>query len=224
MELFHPKKTIYTTFEFTDIAGLVKGASKGEGLGNQFLSNIRLTDAICHVVRCFDDADITHVEGSVDPIRDIEIINLELIMADLQTIENRLSKVERKAVTNKDKDALAEVVVLKKLKEALEAGKPARSVELDKDELLLIKAFSLLTIKPMIYIANMSDEEIVDPDANPYFQKVKELAELEPVSYTYLDVYKRQLLLISHHPYRYSRQCRMHAYKYNHEHKKKPTE
>ena len=179
VELFHPKKTIYTTFEFTDIAGLVKGASKGEGLGNQFLSNIRLTDAICHVVRCFDDADITHVEGSVDPIRDIEIINLELIMADLQTIDNRLSKVERKAVTNKDKDALAEVVVLKKLKEALEAGKPARSVELDKDELLLIKAFSLLTIKPMIYIANMSDEEIADPQANPYFQKVTELANLE---------------------------------------------
>lgn len=179
VELFHPKKTIYTTFEFTDIAGLVKGASKGEGLGNQFLSNIRLTDAICHVVRCFDDADITHVEGSVDPIRDIEIINLELIMADLQTIDNRLSKVERKAVTNKDKDAIAEVVVLKKLKEALEAGKPARSVKLDKDELLLIKAFSLLTIKPMIYIANMSDEEIADPQANPYFQKVKELANLE---------------------------------------------
>ena len=179
VELFHPKKTIYTTFEFTDIAGLVKGASKGEGLGNQFLSNIRLTDAICHVVRCFDDADITHVEGSVDPIRDIEIINLELIMADLQTLDYRLSKVERNAVTNKDKDALAEVVVLKKLKEALEAGKPARSVELDKDELLLIKAFSLLTIKPMIYIANMSDEEIADPQANPYFQKVKELANLE---------------------------------------------
>ena len=179
VELFHPKKTIYTTFEFTDIAGLVKGASKGEGLGNQFLSNIRLTDAICHVVRCFDDADITHVEGSVDPIRDIEIINLELIMADLQTIDNRLSKVERKAVTNKDKDALAEVVVLKKLKEALEAVKPARSVELDKDELLLIKAFSLLTIKPMIYIANMSDEAIADPPANPYFPKVKELANLE---------------------------------------------
>ena len=100
-------------------------------------------------------------------------------MADLQTIDNRLSKVERKAVTNKDKDALAEVVVLKKLKEALEAGKPARSVKLDKDELLLIKAFSLLTIKPMIYIANMSDEEIADPQANPYFQKVKELANLE---------------------------------------------
>ena len=124
-ELFHPKKTIYTTFEFTDIAGLVKGASKGEGLGNQFLSNIRLTDAICHVVRCFDDPNITHVEGSVDPIRDIEIINLELIMADLQTVENRLGKVERKAQTNKDKDAIREVSVLKKLQERQRPGRAA---------------------------------------------------------------------------------------------------
>ena len=179
VELFHPKKTIYTTFEFTDIAGLVKGASKGEGLGNQFLSNIRLTDAICHVVRCFDDADITHVEGSVDPIRDIEIINLELIMADLQTIENRLSKVERKAMTNKDKDAIAEVNVLKKLQAALEAGKPVRSLDLEKEERLLIKAFNLLTLKSMIYIANMSDEEIAEPENNPYYQKVKELADSE---------------------------------------------
>ena len=178
-ELFHPKKTIYTTFEFTDIAGLVKGASKGEGLGNQFLSNIRLTDAICHVVRCFDDADITHVEGSVDPIRDIEIINLELIMADLQTIENRLGKIERKAMTNKDKDALHEVATLKKLQEAFEAGKPARSVELDEDELAMLKAFSLLTLKPMIYVANMSEEEISDPQANVYYQRVKELADSE---------------------------------------------
>lgn len=179
VEIFHPKKTIYTTFEFTDIAGLVKGASKGEGLGNQFLSNIRLTDAICHVVRCFDDADITHVEGSVDPIRDIEIINLELILADLQTVENRLGKVERKATTNKDKEALKEVTVLKKLQEALVAGKPARSVELSEDDEILIKAFSLLTIKPMIYVANMSEEEIADPDNNPYFQKVKEHANSE---------------------------------------------
>lgn len=178
-ELFHPKKTIYTTFEFTDIAGLVKGASKGEGLGNQFLSNIRLTDAICHVVRCFDDVDITHVEGSVDPIRDIEIINLELIMADLQTIENRLGKIERKAMTNKDKDALHEVATLKKLQEAFEAGKPARSVELDEDELAMLKAFSLLTLKPMIYVANMSEEEISDPQANVYYQRVKELADSE---------------------------------------------
>jgi len=132
VNLFHPKKTIYTTFEFTDIAGLVKGASKGEGLGNQFLSHIRQTDAICEVVRCFDDENITHVEGSVDPIRDIEIINLELIFADLQTIENRLSKVERKA-QSKDKEAMLEVSVLKKLQEALTEGKAARSVELSKE-------------------------------------------------------------------------------------------
>ena len=179
VELFHPKKTIYTTFEFTDIAGLVKGASKGEGLGNQFLSNIRLTDAICHVVRCFEDDDITHVEGNVDPIRDIEIINLELIMADLQTVENRLSKVERKALTNKDKDSVAELAVLKKLKEALEAGKAARTVDLAKEELDIVKAFSLLTLKPMIYIANMSDVEIADSENNEYYQKVKAFAESE---------------------------------------------
>lgn len=178
-ELFQTKKSIYTTFEFTDIAGLVKGASKGEGLGNQFLSNIRLTDAICHVVRCFDDADITHVEGSVDPIRDIEIINLELVMADLQTVENRISKVERKALTNKDKDAIAELDVLKKLQATLVEGKPARSLDLTKEELFIIKAFSLLTVKPMIYIANMSEEEIADPDSNVYYQKVKALADSE---------------------------------------------
>ena len=178
-ELFQPKKTIYTTFEFTDIAGLVKGASKGEGLGNQFLSNIRLTDAICHVVRCFDDPNITHVEGSVDPLRDIEIIQLELVMADLQSVENRLSKVERKAQTNKDQAAVAEVSVLKKIQEALLAGKSARSVELDKEELAIVKAFSLLTLKPMIYVANMNDEEIVNPEANPYYQQVAKLAQSE---------------------------------------------
>ena len=114
VKLFNPKKTIYTTFEFTDIAGLVKGASQGEGLGNQFLSHIRQTDAICHVVRCFEDPNITHVEGSVDPIRDIEIINLELAIADLQSVENRLTKIERKAQA-KDKEALAEYNVLNKL-------------------------------------------------------------------------------------------------------------
>ena len=174
--LFHPKKTIHATFEFTDIAGLVKGASKGEGLGNQFLSNIRLTDAICHVVRCFDDSDITHVEGSVDPIRDIEIINLELIMADLQTVENRLGKIERKAMTNKDKEAMAEVELLRRVKEALEGEKPAQSVEMDKEERLQMKNYNLLTMKPMIYIANMSEEEIAAPQDNAYFKLVKEYA------------------------------------------------
>lgn len=179
VELFHPKKTIYTTFEFTDIAGLVKGASKGEGLGNQFLSNIRLTDAICHVVRCFDDANITHVEGDVDPIRDIEIINLELIMADLQTIENRISKLVRKAKTNKDKEAIAELAVLEKVKAVLEAGMPARSLDLEKEEYAIMKAFALLTLKPMIYIANMSDEEISAPLENVHYQKVKAFADAE---------------------------------------------
>lgn len=178
VNLFHPKKTIYTTFEFTDIAGLVKGASKGEGLGNQFLSHIRQTDAICEVVRCFDDENITHVEGSVDPIRDIEIINLELIFADLQTIENRLSKVERKA-QSKDKEAMLEVSVLKKLQEALTEGKAARSVELFKEEQLVCKSYQLLTSKPMIYVANMSEEEIGNPESNVYFQKVKEYAHQE---------------------------------------------
>ena len=175
VKLFNPKKTIYTTFEFTDIAGLVKGASNGEGLGNQFLSHIRQTDAICHVVRCFDNPDITHVEGSVDPIRDIEIINLELCIADLQSVENRILKVERKAQA-KEKDALAEYNVLSKLVEALRAGKAARSVSLDKDEMEVAKSYQLLTMKPMIYVANMSEDDVADPDSNHYYQSVKEYA------------------------------------------------
>lgn len=178
VDIVQTKKAINTTFEFTDIAGLVKGASKGEGLGNQFLSNIRLTDAICHVVRCFDDDNITHVEGSVDPIRDIEIINLELILADQQTIENRLSKVERK-VKAKEQEAIFEKKVLDKLYEALVNCRPARSVDLNKEESILVKSFSLLTIKPMIYIANMAEEEIAQPENNPYYMQVKQLAESE---------------------------------------------
>lgn len=177
VELFHPKKTIYTTFEFTDIAGLVKGASKGEGLGNQFLSNIRLTDAICHVVRCFDDANITHVENSIDPVRDVEIINLELVMADLQTVENRISKVERKAITTKTKKALEEMDLLNKLKAVLEQGQPARSVEVDDEQAAFLKTYNLLSTKPVIYVANMDEEGIVDPEANPYYQALKAYAE-----------------------------------------------
>ncbi len=178
VELFHPKKTIYTTFEFTDIAGLVKGASKGEGLGNQFLSHIRQTDAICHVVRCFDDPDIMHVEGSVDPIRDIEEINLELCISDLDTVENRISKVARKAQT-KEKDAVVEYEILSKLQKALTEGKPVRLLDLSDSELDYLKGFSLLTAKPVIYIANMSDEEIANPETNKYYQKVKEFAANE---------------------------------------------
>lgn len=176
-DIFHPKKTIYTTFEFTDIAGLVKGASKGEGLGNQFLANIRNTDAIIHVVRCFEDPNITHVEGTVDPIRDIETIDLELIMADLQTVENRLDKVSRKAQAGKDKDAKAEVAVLERLKPHLEAGKLARSLEFNDDELALVRQYNLLTMKPVIFVANMDEDGVSDPDSSALYQKVKALAE-----------------------------------------------
>ena len=132
-EMIEPKKTVPTTFEFTDIAGLVRGASRGEGLGNKFLGNIRETDAICEVVRCFRDKDVTHVDGDVDPIRDIETINLELIMADLETVEKRIGRLEKKAKSG-DKEAKAEMSVLEKLKPTLEANKPARSIEFDKEE------------------------------------------------------------------------------------------
>lgn len=178
VKLFHPKKVINTTFEFTDIAGLVKGASKGEGLGNQFLANIRQTDAIIHVVRCFDDPDIEHVEGSVDPVRDIEEINLELCIADLDTVENRLAKVIRKAQT-KEKDAVLENETLQKLKEALTAGKPVRLMELSDKDREYLKNYSLLTAKPVIYVANMSDEEVSQPEQNAYFESVKKLADSE---------------------------------------------
>lgn len=173
-----PKKVVHTTFEFTDIAGLVKGASKGEGLGNQFLSHIRQTDAICHVVRCFESSDITHVEGSVDPIRDIEIINLELAIADFNTVENRISKIERKAQA-KDKEAMAEYVVLKKLYDVLQAGRPARSVELTKEEALICKGYQLLTSKPMIYVANIAEDEIANPESNKHYVAVCEYAKAE---------------------------------------------
>ncbi len=176
--IFKPRKIINTIFEFTDIAGLVKGASKGEGLGNQFLSHIRQTDAICEVVRCFDDDNITHVEGSVDPIRDIEIINLELIMADLQSIENRISKVGRKAQA-KEKDAQAEYALLTKIKEALDTGKPIRYLKLNTNEQKLLQHFQLLTSKPIIYVANMGENEIGDPESNIYYQQVKEYALAE---------------------------------------------
>lgn len=176
-EIFHPKKTIYTTFEFTDIAGLVKGASKGEGLGNQFLANIRLTDAICHVVRCFDDPNITHVENTVDPVRDVEIIDLELIMADLQTVENRLSKVQRKAASGQDKEAKAEFALLSRLQPHLEQGNPARSLEMNEDELEIVRQYNLLTMKPVIFVANMDDEGMADPEANPHYQALAALAK-----------------------------------------------
>lgn len=177
-ELYHPKKTVPTTFEFTDIAGIVKGASKGEGLGNKFLSHIRQVDAICHVVRCFEDENITHVSGKVDPIDDIETINLELILADLETVDKRIGRVE-KIAKQKDKEAVAEYEVLSKLKAALEAEKPARAVELTEDQQKIVKGFQLLTSKPVLYVANVGEDDIQDPSANPYVGKVREYAKQE---------------------------------------------
>ncbi|MFD1204272.1 MULTISPECIES: redox-regulated ATPase YchF [Sporosarcina] len=174
-ELVVPKKTVPTAFEFTDIAGIVEGASKGEGLGNKFLSHIREVDAICQVVRCFNDDNITHVSGKVDPISDIEVINLELILADMESVEKRLTRVSKMA-KQKDKDAMAEEPVLLKLKEAFENEKPARSVELTPEEYSLIKGMHLLTIKPMLYVANVSEDEIANADENEYVKTVRDFA------------------------------------------------
>jgi hypothetical protein len=177
-KIFETKRTVPTTFEFTDIAGLVKGASKGEGLGNKFLANIRETDAICEVVRCFRDKDITHVEGGVDPVRDVEVINLELIFADLDTVEKRISKVEKKAKSG-DKESKEEMAILLPLKEVLEAGKPARTMEFDKEQMVYVKQWSLLTVKPLIYVANLGEEDLSDPDSNPYYVTLKDYARNE---------------------------------------------
>ncbi|CAM3193521.1 redox-regulated ATPase YchF [Filibacter tadaridae] len=174
-ELVVPKKTVPTAFEFTDIAGIVEGASKGEGLGNKFLSHIREVDAICQVVRCFVDENITHVSGKVDPINDIEIINLELILADMESVEKRWTRVT-KMVKQKDKDAMAEEPVLAKLRDAFENEKPARSVEFTDEEYALVKGMHLLTIKPMLYVANVAEDEIVDADTNEYVNRVREFA------------------------------------------------
>ena len=172
-ELIPAKKIVHTTFEFTDIAGIVKGASKGEGLGNKFLENIRQTDAIVHVVRAFDDGDITSVTGKVDPIDDIDTINLELIMADLESVNNRLGKVKR-AAKGKSKEALAELAVLEKIKPVLEAGKAARTIDFSDDELPIVKGLFLLTTKPVLYVANINESDMADPDANQYMDKIRE--------------------------------------------------
>ncbi|MBM7585091.1 GTP-binding protein YchF [Bacillus pakistanensis] len=175
-ELVEPKKTVPTTFEFTDIAGIVKGASKGEGLGNKFLSHIRQVDAICQVVRCFADDNITHVSGKVDPIDDIETINLELILADLESVDKRISRVEKMA-KQKDKEAMYEYEILVKLKDAFENDKPARTVEFTDEQMKVVKGLHLLTIKPVLYVANVGEDDIVDPSENEYVQKVRKFAE-----------------------------------------------
>ncbi|KXO17138.1 GTP-binding protein YchF [Clostridiales bacterium KA00134] len=169
------KRILYATIEFFDIAGLVKGASKGEGLGNQFLSNIREVDALVHVVRCFDDENIIHVDGSVDPLRDIEVINLELIFSDLEQIEKRLDRIRKQAKA--DKSLSAELTLLERIKQSLEEGNPARSVEMDDNEKKIIKNYQLLSLKPVIYCANVDEESLKDDgNSNPYVQQVREFA------------------------------------------------
>ena len=177
-EMYDPNRFIPTAYEFTDIAGLVKGASQGEGLGNKFLSHIREVDAIVEVVRCFENGKIIHVEGDIDPIRDIETINLELAIADLDVINNRLERVSKKARTTKDKDSLLEVEALEKSKEALEKNIPLRQVDFSEEEKKVLKSYSFLTIKPIIYLANISEEELGCED-NTYVQQVKDYAKKE---------------------------------------------
>ena len=177
-QLYVPASFVPATIEFTDIAGLVSGASKGEGLGNKFLSHIRQTDAIVEVVRCFDDDNIIHVENSVDPIRDIEIINIELILADLELIDNRIARIGKKAIMSKDKEGLKELDLMNRIKEALEKNIPVRALELNDEEKLIIKPFDLLTSKPIIYMANISEEDILNGE-NEYVKKVREYASKE---------------------------------------------
>jgi hypothetical protein len=176
-KLYNPEKVTHAIIEFVDIAGLVKGASKGEGLGNKFLSHIREVDSIAQVVRCFENPNVVHVDGSIEPLRDIETINLELIFADIETIEKRLDRARK--TLKADKKAQAEIDVLEKIKATLEAGKCARTVELNEEESELIKDTFLLTMKPTLYIANVSEEQLQNIDNDENVKKVKEYAKTE---------------------------------------------
>ncbi len=172
------QKVIPATVEFLDIAGLVRGASKGEGLGNQFLANIRQTDAVIQVVRCFEDENIVHVEGSVDPVRDIETIQIELALADLASAEKRREKAIRAAKSG-DKDAKRELEILDKVQPVLEEGRPARAADLTDDERAIVKGWFFLSTKPTIYAANVDESSLTDPDSNPHVRSVKKHAEAE---------------------------------------------
>ncbi len=177
-EMFGSKRILPAAMRFVDIAGLVEGASKGEGLGNKFLSHIRQVDAIAQVIRCFDDPNITHVAGSIDPIRDIEIINTELCLADLESVEKRKQRIEKIAKSG-DKDARAELSLLERIIEGLGEAKPVRAQGLDEDELEMIKELTLLTAKPSLYVANISEDEVSDYSANEYVKRVEEYAKNE---------------------------------------------
>ena len=172
--IYNPKEVKPATFEFVDIAGIVKGASTGEGLGNKFLSHIREVDAIVEVVRCFEEKNITHVEGTIDPIRDVEIINLELALADLEIATNRLDKIKTKARTTKEKEVITEAEALEKAISSLERNIPLRFVNFTDDELFAMKSFNFLTLKPHIYLANIKEDEILTE--NDYVKTLKEYA------------------------------------------------
>ena len=176
-KMYNPEKVTHAVIEFVDIAGLVKGASKGEGLGNKFLSHIRETDAICEVVRCFEDSNIVHVDGSINPVRDIETINLELIFADLETINKRLDKAKKNLKASKKYQE--EVDLLEKIKENLENGISVRALDFNEDEEKMVKEMFLLTSKPILYIANVSEEQLENAENDPLVQKVKEYASKE---------------------------------------------
>ena len=176
-EMYNSKKTVYTAIEFYDMAGLVKGASKGEGLGNKFLGHIRLAAAIIHVVRCFEDANISHVNDKLDPISDIETIDLELILADMETIERRIEKTRKNLKA--DKSLQSELNILEKVMATLEEGVSARTMELPDDELDFVKSLDLLSFKPVIYVANVSEDEVASGEDSEHVKKIKELAESE---------------------------------------------
>lgn len=176
VNLVHPENVVRSIVKYVDIAGLVKGASNGEGLGNKFLQNIREVNAIVHVVRCFEDNSIVHVNEVVDPIRDVEIINLELILSDLEIINNRIGKIQKIAIANKDKNSKFEYDVLMKIKTTLEKGKLAIESNLSDEEFAIIRHFNLITMKPYMFVANISENEITNPDANKHFLKLKEYA------------------------------------------------
>jgi GTP-binding protein YchF len=177
-KMFNPKKITPAFTRFVDIAGLVAGASKGEGLGNQFLSHIRETDAVAHVVRCFESGDITHVEGTVDPVRDMGIINTELCLADLESVEKKKTKVAKLAQAG-IKEAKAELPVLNKVFDTLQEGIPARTLDLSEDDLAVIRELNLITLKPVLYLLNISEDDIADPMKNEYVKKASEEAEKE---------------------------------------------
>ncbi|MBR3719549.1 MAG: redox-regulated ATPase YchF, partial [Firmicutes bacterium] len=177
-EIYNSKKTVYATIEFCDIAGLVKGASKGEGLGNKFLGHIREVEAIVHVVRCFADDNVVHVEGSIDPARDIETIDMELILSDMEILERRMAKT-KSGMKGGDKSAMPQLQIMERIYEWLGEGKNARAMEFEEEDEEYVKSLGLLSYKPVIYVANVAEDEVATADENPYVQAVKKIADAE---------------------------------------------